>query len=101
MQEEQLDALMARLADGERAVFARVFELLWMFKSLRACVRSGRRCRGLGRGERGQSTPCGPLVLALGLRACAGYSGVVGLRLGFVAGMVPGLLRRALRRESP
>jgi RNA polymerase sigma-70 factor (ECF subfamily) len=24
-----LDALMARLADGERAVFARVFELLW------------------------------------------------------------------------
>jgi RNA polymerase sigma-70 factor (ECF subfamily) len=29
MQEEQLDALMARLADGERAVFARVFELLW------------------------------------------------------------------------
>jgi RNA polymerase sigma-70 factor (ECF subfamily) len=29
IQEEQLDALMARLADGERAVFTRVFELLW------------------------------------------------------------------------
>jgi len=29
IQEEQLDALMARLADGDRAVFTRVFELLW------------------------------------------------------------------------
>jgi hypothetical protein len=33
--------------------------------------------------------------------ACVGYSGVVGLGVGFAAGMVPGLLRRALRRESP
>jgi RNA polymerase sigma-70 factor (ECF subfamily) len=29
MQDEQLDAMMARLADGDRSVFARVFELLW------------------------------------------------------------------------
>jgi RNA polymerase sigma-70 factor (ECF subfamily) len=27
--DEELDALMARLADGDRAVFARVFALLW------------------------------------------------------------------------
>jgi hypothetical protein len=27
--------------------------------------------------------------------ACIGYSGVIGLGLGFGAGMVPGLLRRA------
>ncbi len=29
IEEEQLDALMTRLADGDRAVFTRVFELLW------------------------------------------------------------------------
>jgi RNA polymerase sigma-70 factor (ECF subfamily) len=27
--DEELNAMMARLADGERAVFARVFEMLW------------------------------------------------------------------------
>jgi len=30
VQEEHLDTMMARLADGERAVFARVFKLLWV-----------------------------------------------------------------------
>ncbi len=32
--------------------------------------------------------------------ACMGYAGVVGLALGFGAGVVPGLLRRALRRAA-
>lgn len=32
--------------------------------------------------------------------ACIGYSGIVGLGLGFAGGMVPGLLQRALRRKS-
>lgn len=32
--------------------------------------------------------------------ACMGYSGVMGLALGFGAGIVPGFLRRALSRNS-
>lgn len=33
--------------------------------------------------------------------ACVGYSGVLGLGIGFGAGIVPGLLRRAFGRKSP
>lgn len=33
--------------------------------------------------------------------SCLGYSGVAGLGLGLASGLVPGLLRRALRRRSP
>ena len=32
--------------------------------------------------------------------ACIGYSGVIGLGLGFAAGVVPGLIRRAFRAKA-
>jgi len=33
--------------------------------------------------------------------ACVGYSGVVGLALGYTAGVVPGLMRRAFGEKAP
>ncbi|MBN2196723.1 MAG: hypothetical protein JW751_28195 [Polyangiaceae bacterium] len=33
--------------------------------------------------------------------SCVGYSGVVGLGLGYGAGVVPGLMRRVFRRRAP
>ena len=33
--------------------------------------------------------------------SCVGYSGIIGLGVGYAAGAVPGLLRRALTRDAP
>ncbi len=97
VQDEDIDALMARLADGDRSVFSLVFKRLW--------TPTQRFCMTMLKNEADASwfwvlaATVAVLTGALG-GSCVGYAGVVELAIGYTVGVGPGVVRAILRRRG-